>query len=303
MTAASERSRASQWRGRRRPISALAACALLAGALAGCGGGDEPDEGADGATSTATATGSARVDGVVDIGGRGLYMRCAGSGSPTVVMEAGDGDTSGSYSYAEQSLAGVTRTCVYDRANLGLSDPAPGPRGLGELTGDLEALLEAGDVPPPYVLVGSSGGGYIVAGYAVEHQEEVAGVVLVDTAMPFRNPPPGIVAETDPDNPDNVEHRDYLQVEKDAWAARRSLGPVPVRVLSADFPADEEALAETASERRATRQNVPEQRGWLALSPLARQVVAQTGHDIGAEDPELLIGQIRNVVEEARASG
>ena len=109
--------------------------------------------------------------------------------------------------------------------------------------------------------------------------------MLVDTPMPFRNPPPQIVAETDPDHPDNVERRDYLQVEKDAWAARPSLGPVPVRILSADTPAEEEALAATPSERRALRQNVPEQRGWLVLSPLARQVVADTGHDIAAMTP------------------
>ena len=57
-------------------------------------------------------------------------MRCTGTGSPTVILEAGDEDTSASYDFAVPSLAKVTRTCSYDRANLGLSDPAPGPRGL-----------------------------------------------------------------------------------------------------------------------------------------------------------------------------
>ena len=73
--------------------------------------------------------------GVVDIGGRGLYLRCAGSGSPTVIMEGGDEDTSHSYAFAGTSISAVTRTCVYDRANLGQSDPAEGPRGLSELVG------------------------------------------------------------------------------------------------------------------------------------------------------------------------
>jgi hypothetical protein len=66
----------------------------------------------------------ARLDRVVKIDGdRGLYVRCTGSGSPTVLMEGGDGDSSASYAFAEPSLAKVTQTCVYDRANLGRSDP------------------------------------------------------------------------------------------------------------------------------------------------------------------------------------
>ncbi len=38
-------------------------------------------------------------------------------------MEGGDGDTSDSYAFAEESLARETRSCAYDRANLGQSDP------------------------------------------------------------------------------------------------------------------------------------------------------------------------------------
>ena len=80
-----------------------------------------------------------------------------------------------------RSISEVARTCVYDRANLGRSDPAAGPRGLSDLVGDLEALLQAAKIPGPYVLVGTSGGGYITAGYAYEHPDEVAGMVFVET--------------------------------------------------------------------------------------------------------------------------
>ena len=45
----------------------------------------------------------------------------------------------------------------------------------------------------PYVLVGTSGGGYITAGYAYAHPRQVAGMVFVDVPAPFRNPPREVV--------------------------------------------------------------------------------------------------------------
>jgi pimeloyl-ACP methyl ester carboxylesterase len=279
------------------PLATIAAFAL---ALVGCGG----DEGNDATPTNPAATSVASnddLDRVVKIDGeRGLYVRCSGSGSPTVVLEGGDGDTSSSYSFAQPSLAKVTRTCVYDHANLGRSDPVPGPRGLGELVGDLERLLKAAQIPGPYVLVGTSGGGNITAGYAVAHPQQVAGMVFIDTGAPFKNPPREIVAETDPKNPSNVERRDYLEVEKDAWAARTRVGDIPVSVVSVHhMPA---AIKESPfpSERKAMRRNVADQKGWLVLSPRAKQIVAHTGHAVEEDDPEFVIDVIRNVVEEAK---
>jgi pimeloyl-ACP methyl ester carboxylesterase len=181
---------------------------------------------------------------------------------------------------------------VYDRANLGRSDPAPGPRGLPELVGDLEALLQAAEIPGPYVLVGTSGGGYIMAGYAYEHPGQVAGIVFIDTPAPFRNPPAEIIEETAWDNPANVEHRDYLQTEKDAWAARKRIGDIPVTIVSVDYGDD--------AEDEGARLNVEDQKGWLVLSPRAKQVVVDTGHAVEEEDPELVIDVILEVVEAAR---
>ena len=94
------------------------------------------------------------------------------------------------------------------------------------------ALLESAPIPGPYVLVGTSGGGYISAGYAVEHPDEVEGMVFVEVPAPFQDPPAPIVRETDPGHPGNLEKRDFLQVEKDAWAASEELGDIPVTVIS-----------------------------------------------------------------------
>jgi pimeloyl-ACP methyl ester carboxylesterase len=216
-----------------------------------------------------------------------------------VIMEGGDEDTSSSYQFAEAEVAERTRTCVYDRANLGRSDEAPGPRGLNELVGDLERLLRAAEVPGPYVLVGTSGGGYITAAYAAAHRREIAGLVFVETAAPFRDPPPEIVEQTAWDHPANIEKRDYLQVEKDAWATRRRIGDIPVTVITDQPPADAIRGAPTASERKGMRRNVADQRGWLVLSPRAKQVVVHTGHAVEEADPDLVVKAILDTVAAA----
>jgi hypothetical protein len=64
-------------------------------------------------------------------------------------VEGSDEDSSDSYAFAEPAVAKETRTCVYDRANLGRSGPVPGPRGLLELVGDLERLVKTAQIPGP----------------------------------------------------------------------------------------------------------------------------------------------------------
>lgn len=278
--------------------------ALLAAALtAGCS--DDPTEWSspsDEPASDAATPADESFDGLVEIeDGRSLYLRCTGTGSPTIVLEGGDDDTSASYAYAESTLAETTRTCVYDRANLGRSEADERRRGLTELVADLEQVLAGADVPAPYILVGTSGGGYITAGFAVEHPNEVAGMVFVETPPPFPNPPPDLVAATRWDAPENIESRDYLQVEKDAWAARRRIGDIPVTVISNQYDADEIAAVPSAVERQLMRRNVQAQQGWFVLSPRAEQIVVHTGHAVEETDPSLVLDAILTVVAETKA--
>ena len=164
---------------------------------------------------------------------------------------------------------------------------------------DFEQVLGAGEVRGPYVLVGTSGGGYISAGYAVEHAPEVAGMVFVEVPPPYPNPPADLVAATQCDAPGNVENRDYLQVERDAWKVRREIGDIPITVIS-NGSSPEEIAAAPASERKLLRANVDGQRGWFVLSPGATQVVVHTGHAVEEADPQLVIDAILGVVEAAR---
>jgi pimeloyl-ACP methyl ester carboxylesterase len=278
------------------PFRLVLAILALALVLSGCGGGDDA-----GSVQTTTVSSDAPIDRVVNVDGeRGLYLRCSGTGSPTVVMEGGDEDTGDSYAFAESRLAAVTRTCVYDRGNLGRSDAAPGPRGFTNLVEDLDRLLVKADVPEPYVLVGTSGGGYIVAGYAFAHPTQIAGMAFIEVPTPFRDPPTPIVEETKWNHPSNVEQRDYLQVEKDAWAARKEVGDIPITIVSNAYSDDEIEAATFPSERRGMRTNVQDQRGWLILSPRAKQTIVHTGHAVEEADPELVINVILDVIKAAK---
>lgn len=140
----------------------------------------------DATPEASTASGrSGTFDGPVDIGGRSLHLRCQGEGSPTVVLEAGGfGTPSDTWDAVVPQLAGVTRVCRYDRANnqSGRSDPVETPRTAADVVADLHALLQAADVPGPYVLVGPSVAGLFVRLYAATYPDDVVGLVLVDAS-------------------------------------------------------------------------------------------------------------------------
>lgn len=131
--------------------------------------------------NTPTAT---SVKGKFDADGRELYIECAGSGSPTIVLEPGEGSPGHDMQALQKKLAEMTTTCIYDRANLGQSDPAPRPRTAKEIVNELHALLAAAQVPAPYVLVGHSAGGFLVQLYARTFPEQVAGVVSMNAVPP-----------------------------------------------------------------------------------------------------------------------
>ena len=170
---------------RRRAVLSLrvTTLALAAMALASCGGGSQATN------NPANSTPNDVIEGRFDVGDHKLYMRCVGSGSPTVVYFHGyiqDPESGGATNAGEipSMLRDEHRVCVYARANVGRSDDVPGLRTGESSVRDLHRLLDAAGVEPPYVLLGASFGGLISYSYAATYPEEVDGMVLLDAVVP-----------------------------------------------------------------------------------------------------------------------
>jgi pimeloyl-ACP methyl ester carboxylesterase len=126
----------------------------------------------------------------VDLGTHRLHLLESGSGSPTILLEAGLMSTVLSWSELQRELAGSFRVVSYDRAGLGWSDLGQMPRTADQIADELYALLQKAHIPSPYVLVGHSFGGLTMPLFAARYPQEVAGMVLIDPVAPAEwNPP------------------------------------------------------------------------------------------------------------------
>lgn len=242
---------------------------------------------------------------LVDIGDRSLYLDCRGTGSPTVVLISGMGDGAGSWSAVLDELAASTRTCVYDRAGIGSSDPR-GTHTLADAVEDLRSLLAAAGEDGPFVVVGHSLGGAHARVFASTYREETAGVGLIDTFDPdlqadaieplLGDLRDAYVADLDGlrDLVSRVEHLDWATSESQLRAA--SIAGLPVEVLRAprvERRLDAETNADIAAAWKAA---------FESLSPgLVRYAIASgAGHIVQVDRPDLVVDAVRRLVAAAR---
>ena len=118
----------------------------------------------------------------VDIGGRSLNIFCSGTGAPPVIFESGGPGPGLEWQPFQPEVAKFTEACWYDRAGEGWSEPGPYPRTSRAIARDLHQLLKRAGVPPPYVLAGASFGGLNSRVYGGLNPNELAGMVLIDSA-------------------------------------------------------------------------------------------------------------------------
>ncbi|OAI02081.1 hypothetical protein A1353_17250 [Methylomonas methanica] len=117
----------------------------------------------------------------ISVNGVNLHLYCLGSGTPTLVLEAGLGESSLSWYPVHAKLAQTMRVCAYDRPGLGWSDPVDAAIQPEDVAKNLHTLLNNAGISPPFVLVGHSRGGIYVRAFYHQFPEETQGMVLVDS--------------------------------------------------------------------------------------------------------------------------
>ncbi len=252
---------------------------------------------------------------LIDVGGYRLSAHVKGSGSPIVVLEAPFGTGHEIWSKIRDDIAEFTTVCCYDRAGLGWSDCAPGPRTFQDSVKDAHALLQGLALPAPYVLAGHSIGGLLALLFADAYVAEMAGVALVDSSHPDQRarflaalpletaeePPSVRTFRTNLLNPATLspEWADATVCFEQAQACGR-LGNLPLAVITAT--------------RRENPLNLPEDvfaaryQVWQELQQdLARRstrstqrFAEQSGHVVPFDQPEIVIETIREMVEAIR---
>lgn len=118
---------------------------------------------------------------LVDIGHVRLHISSAGETGPVVLLDAGIGASSLSWSLVMPELASFARVYAYDRAGFGWSELARRPRQASLLAEELHTLLDRAGISGPYILAAHSFGGYVARLFASKYPGEIAAMVLVDT--------------------------------------------------------------------------------------------------------------------------
>ncbi|MDD7931998.1 alpha/beta fold hydrolase [Actinomycetospora straminea] len=303
----------------------MAAAIALLLAAAGCGS----------VAASAPAPGDGDDGRLVDIGGgRRLYLECRGTGGPTVVLIAGYGNRGSAWDALSPSVpppavlpgvAAFTRVCAYDRpgtigesiddpADRSRSDPVPQPRPAEETVADLHSLLQAAQVPGPYVLAAHSLGGHYARLFQAAHPDDVAGMVLVDAAHERYDDElrslltPEQFADVQSSSSSLREtYPDFELVDTErtgALVARARaegpLRPMPLAVLTRGRPVDVPLPGFPVAELEQRWQAL--QDDLATLTPHARHIsAARSGHDIYQDEPALVVEAVRQVVTGAQS--
>ena len=271
---------------------------LLTVIATSCASADEPYD-PPSAPPSETSSGStsvAAVEGTFDVGGHELYIRCQGSGSPTVVYLHGYiFDPSGGGSENAGEIPGLLedqhQVCVYDRANVGQSETVEGPLTGSSSVADLDALLDAAGVDGPYLLVGASFGGLLAYTYAATYPDDVVGMVLLDPNLPgFDDGPFDWEATT--------EQLDQAVASREASKLEGEEPAIPVTLIGLEKP--EVDFVSSAEEYAAIKEKIlAAQQRFLDLFPDSELVIVDAPHYMEPVIPERIAEEVMAVADRA----
>jgi pimeloyl-ACP methyl ester carboxylesterase len=116
---------------------------------------------------------------LVAVDDRLLHLYCVGQGSPTVIFELGIGSVAAAWSDIHQQVSLFTRACAYDRAGLGYSEPTDQPLRSSDVAQRFQKLLQAAGIEDELVLVGWSAGGIYIREFFRQHPDQVRAMLFV----------------------------------------------------------------------------------------------------------------------------
>lgn len=124
------------------------------------------------------------ADGWIDGPVGRLRLEVTGVGEPTLVFVHGNGSNQSAWAQQVEHFARWYRVVTLDLRGFGESeaptfDGESNPMAIDAVVADLETVVEVLDLPP-FVLVGHSWGGAVVAAYAGKHPDKLAGLVFAD---------------------------------------------------------------------------------------------------------------------------
>lgn len=124
---------------------------------------------------------------LLDVGPYRVQLASLGTGPYTVIFESGFGRDLNVWRDVAPQVARSNRVITYSRAGHGRSEARPGTPTVASRTDELEQVIAAADLRPPFVLVGHSYGGFLIRSYAARHPAQIAGMVFVDPGDEHQN--------------------------------------------------------------------------------------------------------------------
>lgn len=248
------------------------------------------------------ATGPAQAP--VRVGDAEFAVARRGSGTPTVVFQAGLGDGLATWSALWERLPPALPLFAYDRPGYGASPATAAPRDACSIASELHALLRAAGVPPPYLLVGHSLGGSHQAAFARLYPQDVAAVLLLDATHPehwatMQREAPGMAAVVNTLRLTTFSAAMRREFDDQAACNARLAALPPPRVPARLLVRTRHDAIESADFRRMA---ATLQQRWLADWPgLALQAVEGSGHYIQKDRPEAVLEAIEALRTEAAA--
>lgn len=128
------------------------------------------------------------VGKLIDVGGHQLHYVKQGTGTASVIFEAGlDPGGRSAWFRVQDKISDYATTLSYDRAGLMWSERGDNPKTAQAMAEELHALLEKTNTKPPYILVGHSFAGLILRSFIHQYPDEVSAIILVDASHPEQN--------------------------------------------------------------------------------------------------------------------